>query len=204
MEKKKRLVKLPQEVRDTFLKIRDSELRNSYIKALRNEGWTLASISEATGMTRERVRQIASDTEASATNAEGLTIPRLPLKPVKEPRVIREPSPERLARLLELQPLAQQVRSNALRFRAEAEEYTNLLWKVHSEEGVTLYRLAKSLGVTHSAIRFRLIRYGYLKSSSEVKSKVYQPIAEKNRARLVATPAVKKQLIPKIPFLKVG
>jgi Zn-dependent peptidase ImmA (M78 family) len=98
--------------------------------------------------------------------------------------------------------MAQQVRSNALRFRAEAEEYTNLLWKVVSEEGVTLYRLAKSLGVTHSALRFRLIRYGYIKPSSDVKSKVYQPIAEKNRAANAVKP--KQPLISRLPFLKVG
>lgn len=185
MEKKKRLVKLPQNVRDSFLKIRDVDVRNSYIKALREEGWTLASISEVTGMTRERIRQIAGDPENTELIAvgDGLDVPSLPFKPVKEPRVIPEPSPENLARLMELQPLAQQVRSNAKRFREEAEEYTNLLWKVHKEEGVSLYRLSKALGVTHSALRFRLVRYGYMTPANEVKSKVYQAITEENRAK---------------------
>jgi DNA-binding transcriptional MerR regulator len=183
MEKKKRLVKLPQAVRDAFLQIKDSDLRNSYIKSLRNEGWTLASISEVIGMTRERVRQIAANPETVELDKEvELVIPKLPFKPVRVLKEVKTPSPQLLERLLELQPLAQQVRSNALRFRSQAEEYTNLLWTAYSVEGISLYRMSKLLGVTHSALRFRLIRYGYLVPKTDVKSKVYKPIATKNRS----------------------
>jgi len=181
MEKMKRLAKLPIEVRQTFLKISDADLRNVYIKALRKEGWTLASISEATGMTRERVRQINAF-EDLATLDKSFPIPSLPIRPEKIKKQYAEPSVGTLERLLELQPLAQQVRSSAKRFREEAEEYTQLLWEAHSKQGVALYRLAKRLGVTNSALRFRLIRYGYIKPKTNSTSKVYSPIDPKNRA----------------------
>lgn len=182
MEKMKRLAKLPIEVRQTFLKITDTDQRDGYIKAIRAEGWTLASISEATGMTRERVRQITNFDENLTTLDPSFPLPTLPFKPEKTKRVYVEPSEEILARLLELQPYAQQVRSNAQRFREEAEEYTNLLWETYSKQGVPIYRLAKRLGVTNSAIRFRLIRYGYLAPKAGSASKVYSPINPKNRA----------------------
>jgi DNA-binding transcriptional MerR regulator len=183
MEKMKRLAKLPIEVRQTFLKITDSDQRNAYIKALRAEGWTLASISEATGVTRERVRQINGFEEDMTKLDNSFLVPSLPTKPEKIQRKFKEPSPETLARLLELQPYAQQVRSNAQRFRSEAEEYTSLLWEANSKQGVPLYRLAKRLGVTNSAIRFRLVRYGYIAPKVGSTSKVYAPINPKNRAR---------------------
>lgn len=187
MKKVKRLVKLPPEVRKSFLAMRDADVRNSYIKVLRNEGWTLSSISEATGMTRERVRQITAITEIPTHLDPELLVPSLPDAPQKVKKTYIEPSPEILERLLELQPLAQQVRSNAERFREEAEEYTSLLWKAHNEQGVTLYRLAKRLGVTHSAIRFRLVRYGYIIPSDQAKSKVYVPINPANRKKAKLT-----------------
>jgi hypothetical protein len=101
---------------------------------------------------------------------------------MRVPPTYIEPSAETLARLLELKPMAMSVRSNSPKFRAEAEEYTRLLDHAHRVEGVTLYRLAKRLGVTHGAIRFRLARYGY-KLPKNASSKVYQPILEQNRVR---------------------
>lgn len=182
IKKKKRLVALPPEVRELFLKVRDADDRNSYIKALRNEGWTLDAIAKATGMTRERVRQIAGFTADSVIDASFL-VPSLPIVQPKPKKEIVSPSPETLSRLQELQPMAQQVRSHAKRFREEAEEYTSLLWKAVTEEGVTLYRMAQVLGVTHSALRFRLIRYGYLSGVVNPNNRVYAPINPANRAK---------------------
>lgn len=87
---------------------------------------------------------------------------------------------ELLARLIELQPFAQSVRSSSLKYRAEAEEYTKLLHEAHVGHGVSIYRLAKLLGVTHSALRFRLIRYGY-KSGPDSSNPIYKPIKQRNR-----------------------
>ena len=179
---------LPPEVCEAFVRIGTDILqRNAYIRVLRDSHWSLQSIADAAGgMTRERVRQIVegsyagSDTASAISGTLSLPTPTPPLKAVKEPKVYAEPSAETLARLLELQPLAQQVRSHSPRYRQEAEEYTALLNQVYTVEGVSLYRLAKRLGVTHGSLRFRMARYGYLTSHNS-KSSCYRPILEKNR-----------------------
>jgi hypothetical protein len=176
---------LPQEVADQFAKwTTHAPQRNGYIKALREMGWTLEAIAEAVGgKSRERVRQICAETpvsDAFAAVAAGYPVPEPPYFYTKPARQFVEPSPEILARLLELQPYAQSVRSNSPAFRAEAEEYTALLNQAHAVDGVTLYRLAKRLGVTHGALRFRLVRYGY-KEPVTGSSKVYNKIHDENR-----------------------
>ena len=181
---------LPQNIKEAFDNIIDNQERDELIAALRHKGWTLESIASASGITRERVRQISNsyDLDDPVVGTGGLTliadvsVPTPPLKPEKPKPVYVEPSPETLARLLELQPLAQLVRSNGTKYRAEAEEYTALLNYAHTVEGVTLYRLAKRLGVTHGALRFRLVRYGY-KTAEKATSKVYTPILDKNRVK---------------------
>ncbi len=166
----------------------DALVRNSYIAALRYAGWTLQSIGDATGVSRERIRQIESTIDLELVRQikmfpNEFPIPALPTETVIEYKYeAYEPSPETLARLLELQPMAQLVRSHSPKYRVEAEEYVTLLWKAHNEEKVTLYRLAKCLGVTHGALRFRLVRYGYMTPSQGGSSKSYRPVMQKNRA----------------------
>ena len=174
---------LPQHIFEAFEDIIDSDTRDQLIRELRAQHWTLEAIAAASHLTRERVRQItvAAPTSELVLNT-GVSIPTPPLKPERVRPVYIEPTPETLARLLELQPLAQQVRSNGKKFRAEAEEYTALLNHAHVVEGVTLYRLAKRLGVTHGALRFRLVRYGY-KTPLHATSKVYTPILAENRLK---------------------
>lgn len=178
---------LPPEVLSSMQAVNDDlETRNLYVAALRLKGWTLASISTATGVTRERVRQIAesADADALSTLPATLPVPSPPLKTVRPRKQYVEPDPEKLARLLELQPLAQQNRHNSDEYREAAEKYTALVWEVHNEDGVTLYRLAKNLGVTHGALRFRLARYGYKEPQSGV-SKVYTRIMPEHRVKIL-------------------
>lgn len=178
--------RLPEEIKIHFETFGDNVKRDRLINQLVEANWTYEAISNASGLTRERVRQIANNSAASYALAGEFNIDLgidIPTPPVKEEKVAPsyvEPNPETLKRLLELQPYAQQVRSNGKKYRAEAEEYTKLLNHAHEVEGVTLYRLAKRLGVTHGALRFRLVRYGYKKPVT-AKSKVYQPISSKNR-----------------------
>jgi hypothetical protein len=174
---------LPQHIFEAFEDIIDSDTRDQLIRELRAQHWTLEAIAAASHLTRERVRQItvAAPSSELVLNT-GVSIPTPPLKPERVRPTYIEPTPETLARLLELQPLAQQVRSNGKKFRAEAEEYTALLNHAHVVEGVTLYRLAKRLGVTHGALRFRLVRYGY-KTPLHATSKVYTPILAENRLK---------------------
>jgi len=185
--KQKTMLTMPPQVVRAFSTLADSgevSLRDQYITALRLAGWTLQSIAEAADITRERVRQVVVAIETpdlTAIEHAGLVVPEPPLKKVKAKPEYVEPKPETLERLLELQPKAQRVRSRSPEFRKEAEEYTKLLWQAHTEEGVPLYRLAKRLGVTHGALRFRLARYGY-KTPPKGTSRVFAPINEQNRA----------------------
>ncbi len=150
--------------------------RDNYVKELSAAGWTQSAIGLAAKLSRERVRQILLSPEFKVT---GFVVPKPPRKLERSKIEGIEPDADTLHRLLELQPLARQVRSNSPTYRSEAEEYTRLLAKAHLEGGVTLYRLAKRLGVTHGAIRFRLVRYGYLQTTG--KSKSYKRVNEKNR-----------------------
>jgi hypothetical protein len=169
---------LPEYIINHFNDI-PSNVRDQLIRGLRFKGWTLEAIASASSLTRERVRQIAL-TPSSTSVSLTVEIPEPPIKPERPRPVYIEPSPATLDRLLELQPYAQQVRSSGKKYRAEAEEYTALLNHAHVNEGVTLYRLAKRLGVTHGALRFRLVRYGYKKPVTAT-SKVYTPIVAENR-----------------------
>ena len=168
--------------------VKDKEMRAAYIYVLRMKGWKLQALADALGLTRERIRQI--ETKASPALAihvladpGSFPVPELDTVEIEvlAPPVYIEPSPENLARLIELKPLAQKVRYDHTQYRKEAEEYSALIWHVHSVEGVTLYRLAKRLGVTHGALRFRLARYGY-KLPKTAKSSCYTPIKQENRA----------------------
>jgi hypothetical protein len=160
-------------------------LRNAYIYVLRVKGWTLESVGQALDLTRERIRQLESkaqplDAIAILSNPGSYPVPDVPTRVVEEEiTVYVEPSPETLARLLELKPIAEKVRSFSPTGREAAEEYTRLLNYAHTVEGVPLYRLAKRLGVTHGALQFRLVRYGYLPTNG--KSRAYQRIIDKNR-----------------------
>ena len=180
---------LPNETIDLLLKFSyDPEVLRAHIFCLREAGWTLESIASPLGMSRERVRQIANQVwEFDGARRES-QVNGLQFVPTPPERVVRErkesvprprPTAENLARLLELQPLVQQVRANSPKYREEAEEYTKLVAHEHNDRGVSLYRLAKELGVTHGALRFRLVRYGYKETTSE--SRVYKPILDANR-----------------------
>ncbi len=177
--------RLPEKIKKAFDKINDNTERDYLIKQLVDANWTYEAISNASGLTRERIRQIANAANEQLAKEFSfdlnIEIPEPPQKEERPKREYIEPSPETLARLLELQPYAQQVRANGKKYREEAEEYTRLLNHAHKVEGVTLYRLAKRLGITNGAIRFRLARYGYIKPKT-AKSKVYTPVIKENRA----------------------
>ena len=158
-----------------------SHTRDLIMRELSDMGWTLTAIADAAKLTRERVRQVCARLQLLGVGEipTGLPLPTPPMKPEKLKPEYVEPSQWVLERLLELQPFAQRVRSSSPKFRKEAEEYTALIHHAHTVEGVPLYRLAKRLGVTHGALRFRLARYGYLESSGT--SDVYAPVTDANR-----------------------
>lgn len=181
---------LPKNIFEEFSRLRGGKTytekqeklaqRNKLIHLLSDAGWTYSSIGEASGVSRERVRQIQGLTTVKAL-ARAVEIPSPPLRVVYEPRVRAIPSDEDLHRLLELQPKAQLVRSSSPKFRKEAEEYTALINKVNKKDGVSLYRLAGFLGITYAALYSRLVRYGY-KPVGRGKSRAYGIIKTTNRS----------------------
>lgn len=176
-----------------FASLSDTAERDAYIVTLRTRGWTLDPIASAAGLTRFDVRRIESRPDlnaAIALVARGVEVPSPPTTtpaPFHQRDAVTgrrlthapDPSPETLARLLALQPLAQQVRSSSPLYRAEAEEYTALLNHAITVEGTTVYRLAKLLKVTHGGLYARLTRYGYRPRTSNSHTTV--PILPQNR-----------------------
>ncbi|MFI9154539.1 hypothetical protein [Streptomyces sp. NPDC053367] len=57
--------------------------------------------------------------------------------------------------------------------RQTSREFTEALF-VLVEQGVTVYRLAKVLGVRHSTVYARLARHGYRRPSPSTAHKAYQ------------------------------
>jgi hypothetical protein len=178
--------RLPQEVVSAFSDLEQSgnkELRNAYMAKLQSLGWNYISIAKASNITRERVRQLVEKTEYDLSTVEHLPLPTPPVwisEAVINPKIVILPDEKVLERLKELQIYANKVRGHSPLYRQEAEEYTRLIVNC-LEKGVTVYRLSKLLGVTHGALMFRLVRYGYKESNG--KSKAYQRIVEGNRTK---------------------
>jgi transcriptional regulator with XRE-family HTH domain len=175
-EPKKVNQNLPSSIRDTFDQITDTLDRDEYIRRLRAKGWTLQSVAECCGLTRERVRQLCAEENVESDFVDGLDLPELPKRTITK-TIPKQIDPEVAERLLELKFFASQVRSNSPQYREEAEEFTALI-NQQMLEGISIVTLGKTLGVTHAAILSRLVRYGYRKINSD--SRMFQPI--KNRA----------------------
>lgn len=151
---------LPKEVYEILPTLSAGE-RNEYARELRNAGWTLESIAKACGITRERIRQITSTPSdpIQYSKISHLLVPELPTRKIYG-HVAKEIEPDVLKKLLELKEKVFWVRGKGSNNRAEAEEYTRLIAE-QVDKGVSTYMVAKQLGVTHGAINFRLVRYGY-------------------------------------------
>jgi predicted transcriptional regulator len=179
---------LPKETGDLLRGLSTLAERRAYCRLLVEKGWTLQSIANELFVTREMVRLYTKHEDSDLVEiVAGLDVPDVPV--VTEQVYVRtwvELDPQVLKRLLELKPLAQQVRSHSPRYRAESEEYTKLIAD-EVARGVLSWKIAKALGVTHSAINFRLTRYGY-KPIGTGKTKAYHPIIASNRNKVVVRP----------------
>lgn len=158
---------LPSEVTD-ILKSLTYDERISYCRVLHEEGWTYQSMATPLGLTRERVRQMI-DTKYQTkgghsytpVNVSHLPVPKLPVKViVKEVVKMKILPDDQLKILKDLKDKAFWVRGTGKNNRAEAEEYVALLYDL-TQQGYSVYGLAKQIGVTHLAIYSRLVRYGY-------------------------------------------
>jgi hypothetical protein len=162
---------LPKEVSDILIGLPLDE-RKAYVFELRKAGWTLQSLATPLKLTRESVRlyglkEPKSEVLAKVKHLPIVTPPVIELFVERVKRV--KPDPQVIAQLKELQPKAFMVRGKGKSNREEAELYTRLIYEL-MESGVSGYRIAKELGVTHSALAFRLVRYGYTTSNGTSRS----------------------------------
>ena len=162
---------LPKEVSDILIGLPLDE-RRAYVYQLRKAGWTLQSLATPLKITRESIRlyglkEPKSEVLAKVKHLPIVTPPVIELFVERVKRV--KPDPQVIAQLKELQPKAFMVRGKGKSNREEAELYTRLIYEL-MESGVSGYRIAKELGVTHSALAFRLVRYGYATSNGTSRS----------------------------------
>jgi len=155
---------LPSDVAD-ILKSLTYDERISYCRVLKEEGWSLQSMATPLGLTRERIRQMISGSY-QAVPVNHLPVPKLPIKvTVKEVAKSKVLPEDQLEMLKALKDRAFWVRGKGSKCREEAEEYVAMLYTL-TQQGYTVYGLAKQLGVTHLAIHSRLIRYGYKETNA--------------------------------------
>lgn len=157
---------------------------NGFILALRRAGWPLAAIGKPLGYTREAIRL----REQRALPVDGLPpVPAPPHIPTQAELQQEAVAARRAARLAPLRPdvvsrmqeLAAQARTvngttpaGDPRRRASVE-LTELIAAVLAE-GATIGGVARALGVTYPAIRFRLGRHGYLTLPDSQAHSVYK------------------------------
>jgi predicted transcriptional regulator len=171
---------LPKEVGEALRSLPIKE-RKAYASLLRKAGWTLQAIATELNVTRESIRLYAVEehTGEYLSKVSHLPIPEVPMVEIYKDKVIKVlPSAEVLAKLKELQAKATLVRGKGKANREEAEQYTKLLYET-MQSGVSGYRLAKELNVTHSALLFRLVRYGYTTTTG--KSHTYRQLTHRKR-----------------------
>lgn len=137
---------------------------DGYIWLLRKNGWTLRSIGDALGVTREAVRLRLLD----AGPVGGLP-------PVELPPVPPTPLPKRPQRSrLKVSPaLARELRAeletaSTVNGATPADDPRRTVSVRLTErlaalvdQGVAIKELARALGVTHNAVKFRLGRHGH-------------------------------------------
>jgi predicted transcriptional regulator len=151
---------LPEDARQSLQTTDSRAQRDAYITELRDARWSYASIAEPLGLTAEAVRLIVKRTENPEWS--GLLVPPVPERPakaVKVPRVIPVLSPAQVATLLELKGDAESVRFTHSAGRDASREYSRLIHEAVTVHGISMYMVAKQLGVTHGAISQRLDRY---------------------------------------------
>ena len=156
--------------------------RKAYAKLLVNAGWTYSAVAKPLGISRQAVEYYVKEKHSRSCykpemleQVKNLPIPPLPTKPITKVKFAQvDEDTER--KLKELHDIAKQIRGNTSKYREEAEELAKLVWE-QMEQGISMYSIAKTLGITTSALAFRLVRYGY--KTTNGKSKTYNQI--KNR-----------------------
>jgi len=159
-KQKKSQLQLPTETAE-LLKTLSMTDRKAYVKRLFK-------------VSRQAIEQYLKKAELN-DYVNGLPIPKIPSDPIYRVKRL-EVNDDVLLELKELHAKAKMVRGKGKKYRHEAELFTKLAWE-QTQQGVSVYSLAKSLGVTHGALLFRFVRYGY--TTSESQSKVFRQLTNR-------------------------
>ena len=149
--------------------------RRAYSKRLYEAGWTYQSIADVFKVTRQAIEQYIKKVDVLSEEVLALPVPEVPYELMYQVKR-KEVSDDVLLELKELHSKAKLVRGKGTKYRKEAEQFTKLAWE-QTQSGVSVYSLAKSLGVTHGALLFRFVRYGYTTSTSQ--SKVFRQLTHR-------------------------
>ncbi len=137
---------------------------DAYLVAAVSRGWTLTALGDALGITREGVRLRCL--KFPGFIGEVPDVPEAPRKPVahRPPRRQRLLiKPEMAEKLRQMQAVAATVNGGMATddpARRVSEEFAAICADLVAQ-GVSVYTIAKTLGVTDGAIFFRLARHGY-------------------------------------------
>lgn len=151
------------------------------------EGWTYVALAQPLGITRERVRQLAN---GATGHANGVDIPPPPYRPDPEPKPAPPPPPPALGKdeVGHLRRMWKKVKTvNGATpvdhpLRELSQQFTGELAAAH-DRGVSVYMLAKQLGVSHGAIRFRLGRHGHLPLPPSMRDQLYRGVTNGREKR---------------------
>lgn len=166
---RKRNLSLPDETVELIKSLNRQEFI-SYCRALKAEGWTLQSIADAKGITRERIRQLVVGYPEVSAPIDHLPVPKLPvIEAVKVVKKVREVPDEVAILLKDLHSKAYWVRGKSPLNREEAERLGEFIWDLIHNQFYSINQVAKAIGVSHLAIRARLVRYGYAKSDGKTR-----------------------------------
>ena len=165
---------LPTDTAELLKKLSMTD-RKAYVKRLCEAGWTYQSIADVFKVSRQAIEQYLKKVDVVSDDVLALPIPEVPSEPIYKVKRL-EVSDDVLKELRELHAKAKLVRGKSKAYRAEAEQFTKLAWE-QTQQGVSVYSLAKSLGITHGALLFRFVRYGY--TTTEGNSKVFRPLTHR-------------------------
>ena len=136
-----------------------------YRDLLSEAGWPLARLADPLGITRQAVEQWGAGS-ADRSGHPPVPMPPRPVVREQEPVQVRarpEIDPDAVRRMRELVPLAVKVNGRTPAdspLRKAGEELAELMADA-VRSGVSIQRIADTLGFVRNAVAFRLARYGH-------------------------------------------
>lgn len=164
---------LPREIAQVIVDLRGSEKErsfgalqtNAYLAALKQKGWTLRALANATDVTveavRSRILRARPDIDISHLPEPPTPAPRHKIKSRKKPAyVVGSAAAEEMRNLQEHAKNARGTTPDDHPDRTAAAMLAAVMQQ-ERDNGATYVQIAEAAGVSWNAVKFRLGRYGY-------------------------------------------